>query len=89
MLTRAERLVLESAVGYLRAEVGARLSWRTLVERASGPAVAQLRATTHTLFAPLRHAGLPLLLVWGVLLLGAHAFAIWRAGRLAPPSTQR
>ena len=76
-----ERVALEAAIGYAKREVGARLSWRTLVDRASGPALERLNTTTHTLLAPIRHAGTPLIIGWAVLLLAAHGVAWWRSGQ--------
>lgn len=76
-----ERAALEAAVSYAKAELGGRFSWRTLSERAASHATVRLRGATHALLAPVRHAGMPLLVVWAALLLAAHGFALWRAGK--------
>lgn len=82
-----ERVTLEAAIGFAKSEVGPRISWHTLRERAAGPAVEQLRASTHSLLAPVRHAGMPLVVGLAALLLLAHGFAWWRAGQ--SPTTER
>jgi len=74
-----QRVALEAAIGFAKAEVGTRISWRAMIDRTSGPAAERLQPTRHALLAPLRHAGMPLIIGWGVLLLLAHGFAIWRS----------
>lgn len=76
-----ERAALEAALAWAKADLGARFSWRVLSERASALAVERLRDATHALLAPVRHAGVPPLLIWAALVFGAHGYALRRAGK--------
>lgn len=82
-----ERAALEAAVTWVKGELGARPSWRTLSERAGALAVERLRAASHALLSPVRNAGLPFVLVWAALVLGAHGYALHRAGARRPEPT--